>query len=89
MQDQGIYDKPNLADNYNQAAQKKERKPTGNKAFDKRMAKHAEAIDSFKIEGISNDAPIAMERPMTDVCWLFIFIGTMVAMAGIVAYGFT
>lgn len=84
-----IYNKPNLADGG--APPQREWQPPKNaansKALSKKLKKHEETIKNFKIEGISPEAPINMDRGMTDVCWLFIFMASMVAMLGVVGYG--
>jgi hypothetical protein len=72
-------------------AEPAEPKSTGSKTYDRKLKKHAEKIAGFKVtdSGITKQEPMLMERGCTDIFWLFIFAGTMLAMLGVTVFGFT
>ena len=96
MPENDIYNKPNLEDvaqvpAAGNNADPPEKKSSGSKSYDKRLERHAENIQNFAVtdSGITAGAPMLMERGCTDIFWLFVFIATMVAMLGVVIFGFT
>jgi hypothetical protein len=64
-------------------------KKSGSKSLDRKLAKHGDAIAEFKMEVITKESPMFMDRPMTDKCWIYFYAVCMVATLAFTIIGFT